>query len=169
MNSFFNTKYPTFEKWKLSLFKTENLINNNDNFITRHNCVTQVLIFFVQWKTENKNYKELLDINTINKINSLILPDSNIGNIISLSEFYNFEKDYNKKHNSIIEENNSNDVEILENNEESNELDESEDKDYDNDEESMNDESINKFNKISDNKEICYNIQNILNNFKIDN
>ena len=107
MNSFFNTKYPTFEKWKVSLFRTKEMINNNDNNISRHNYVTQVLKIFVQWNSENKNYKDLLDNSIIKKLNSLILPDSNIGNLIPISNFFNINKDYEDDQDSSILDNNS--------------------------------------------------------------
>ena len=81
--------------------------NNNDNSKTRHNYVTQVLKIFVQWNSENKNYKDLLDNSIIKKVNSLILPDSNIGNLIPISDFFNNNKDYEDAQDSYILDNNS--------------------------------------------------------------
>ena len=115
LNSFYNIKYPTFEKWKILLFRTQDIINNNDNIITRHNYLTQVLKFFVQWNIENKNHKDLLDNSTIKKLNSLIMPDSNIGNLIPFSDFFSIYKDSEDIQCSMIidknifEEYNSND------------------------------------------------------------
>ena len=111
----------------------------------------------------------MLDNSIIKKLNNLILPDSNIGNLIPISDFFNINKVYEVNKGSFIldnnsfEENNSNDSNKVDN-------DESEDKDSENkniDESNEKDKNI--YNKISDNKELCYNIiQQLLNNLKID-
>ena len=118
----------------------------------------------------------MLDNSIIKKLNNLILPDSNIGNLIPISDFFNINKVYEVNKGSFIldnnsfEENNSNDSNIVDNDEYSEENDESEDKDSENksiDESNEKDKNI--YNKISDNKELCYNIiQQLLNNLKID-
>ena len=83
------------------------MIYNNDNSKTRHNYITQVLNIFVQWNSENKNYKDLLDNSIIKKLNNLILPDSNIGNLIPISDYFNINKDYEDAQGSSILDNNS--------------------------------------------------------------
>ena len=47
LNSHFNTKFPTFEKWKYSLLETEKEINNKTNLVERRDYVTNVLLYFI--------------------------------------------------------------------------------------------------------------------------
>ena len=70
------------------VFLIEEMINNNDNSISRHNYITHSLKIFVQLKNENKNNKDLLDNNIIKKLNNIIFPNSNIGNLIPISRFF---------------------------------------------------------------------------------
>ncbi len=117
----------------------------------------------------------MLDNSIIKKLNSLILPDSNIGNLIPISDFFNINKDYeNDQDSSILDNNsikefNSNDSSIDDNDEYSDGNDEFEDNDSENkniDESNEKDKNI--YNNISDNKDLCYNIQQLLNNLNID-
>ena len=75
LNSKFQTKYPTFESWKKTIFSVENDINNKTDYIERVNFCSQIIIYFLKWNSENKNNKDLLKYDDIKIMNTLIKPD----------------------------------------------------------------------------------------------
>ena len=68
------------------------LINNNTNLLEWHDYVAQILKFFISWnKNINNDNKDLLDLNTIKRLNSILLPYKSIGSFIPLSNYINSE------------------------------------------------------------------------------
>ena len=54
--------------------------------------MAQILKFFISRnKNINNDNKDLLDLNTIKQLNSILLPDSSIGSFIPLSNYINSE------------------------------------------------------------------------------
>ena len=78
MNSLFNIKHPTFDKWKVAIWNTVKIFDKDNFEYTRADCTTQILKFFLSWNKNHKNNKDLLDSNRIKKFNSLINENSNV-------------------------------------------------------------------------------------------
>jgi len=88
LNSNFNTKFPSYDKWRTALLKTEQDINNKTEFLERFDYISQIMMFFIKFYKNNKTNKNLLLKEDIKKLTSLIRPDSSIGNIVGLSNFF---------------------------------------------------------------------------------
>ena len=88
LNSKFNTKFPSFEKWRYALINTELEINNKTEILERFDYVSKIMLFFIKWSKENKVNKTLLNNEDIKKLFSIVKPDSSIGNIVGLSNFF---------------------------------------------------------------------------------
>ena len=174
LNSHFNTKFPTFEKWKYSLLETEKEINNKTNLVERSDYVTNVLLYFIKKHKDLKISNELLTLDEITKLSSLMKSEASIGNIIPLSDFivpYNSDINIEKKDEIKSEINNdeNNCNMILENtdSENNNSSEEGSDKDS-SDDNYANNNNDNLYNKLTKDDDLSYNIQQLLNNLKLD-
>ena len=49
LNSHFNTKYPTFDKWKVTIWNTAKIFDKNNFEYCRADYTTQILKFFLSW------------------------------------------------------------------------------------------------------------------------
>ena len=171
LNSHFNNKFPTFEKWKYALINTEKEINSKLNLVERSDYVTKILLYFIKKNKDKKISNDLLTLEDITKLSSLMKPESSIGNIIPLSGFIddNFSKlvikeeikiesdiknvDNKNAENSNFENDNSSEIEC-----DSDSIDDKND----------NNSYENLYNKLSKDDDLSFNIQQLLNNLKLD-
>ena len=171
LNSKFQTKYPTFESWKKAIFSVENDINKKTDYIERVNFGSQIILYFLKWNAENKNNKDLLKYEDIKIMNTFIKPDSNIGNCISFSEFYDldFLNIDDNKDGTIQSDNGEDDIlDSLSSSEDDGELN------IENDENSISEsndnipEIKNLFKHISNENDLCYNVQKLINTINLE-
>ena len=172
LNSKLKSKYPTFINWKNAIFEIEKEVNNKTEIIERTNYISKLLLYYIDWSSKNKNNISLLTKNDIKKINSILFEGANIGGLIPISKFFNINIDKNEneiKNNNIINEDNNNIFYSDEDSEDHNS--DSEDSD-DGGEENIekNDDNINYeiFDNLSEDKDLCYNLQKFVNIYNLD-
>ena len=166
LNSNFNTKFPSYDKWRTALLKTEKDINKKTEFLERYDYISQIMIFFIKYYKNNKTNKNLLLKEDIKKLTSFIRPDSSIGNIVGLSNFF-----LSFTYNEIIEnDNGDNDEEMSEKimeDKDSNSSSNSSDSDEQECEEQENSHD-NLIANVSDDDNLSNNLIQVINHIKID-
>jgi len=166
LNNKLNCKHPTFDNWKNALIETEVEFNNKTEFISRTNYISKLLLFFIDWSSNNNSPKYLLDYDNIKKINSFLLDGTNMSSFIPLSKFFNL-TDYNNSNIYNSENDSSKNKEIIDSlgnmslsDEESSE---------DNNSEEINDNPKNLFDlyNSNENRDLYFNIQKFVNSYDL--
>ena len=60
LDSNFYTKFPSYDKRKTALIKTEKDINNKTEFLERYDYISQIMIFFIKYYENNKTNRNIL-------------------------------------------------------------------------------------------------------------
>lgn len=91
MNTHLNYKYLVFDNWKHAILKVEEAVNNNNNMkeYDSSDFRSRLFLYFIAWNNKNKTSIDLLNYDDIKKLNTILIPGSNIGNFIPFSEFFN--------------------------------------------------------------------------------
>ena len=160
LNSNLKTKYPTFDNWQKALLTVEKIINDSSNKITRYDYITKILLYYINLVKENKINKEILDIDDINRLNSIIFPETNISNLFTVSKYFNIEN----------EEFNENEyLNLKEERDESSEESSSEMKDEDTEKfkDPKNDNNKIIFDRIKEKKDFSFNLEQCVNSIDL--
>ena len=72
MNSHFNTKHLTFDKLQLAIWNNVKIFEKDTFEYIRADYTTRIIQYFLSWNKNHKNNKDLLDLNAIKKLSSLI-------------------------------------------------------------------------------------------------
>ena len=86
LNSHLNSKYPLFDEWRKAILTTEEKVNLNFEENKRVNYISKIFIFYIILVKSEKFKLELLNEDDILRLNSIILPCSNISNILTISQ-----------------------------------------------------------------------------------
>ena len=157
LNSNLKSKYPTFENWRAALLKVEDSVNNIPNVISRYDYTTKILLYYIKMEKETKNSIDILPLNDIYRLNSLIFPETNLSNLFTVSKYFNIDiceddineiMELNDDINSISSEESDNEYENIENKENL-------------DIESI--DNLNLFQRINEKKDFSFNIEKYVN------
>ena len=90
LNSHFKYKYPLFDDWRNALLHTSSLINLNKEPIDRKYIVSNILMYFMNnFKNKDILSTNLLTNEDIKKLNTFLIPGSNMRNYIAISKYFN--------------------------------------------------------------------------------
>lgn len=162
LNSYFKTKYPTFNEWRNAIVEEIEKVSIKAHEVDRKDYITKILLYLFKLFNTSKKIFKIFKLDEINKINSLIIPEHDSITITSLSQLLNLNFDINNSDNLNSNDNFDNSAEINEEEEEDDVSQDDENEDYD----LMNKEkyvlkSGNLFDKINENN------NDIFNNFRI--
>lgn len=91
MNSYFIKKYPTFNEWRnASLTEIEKNTSAKGYEIRRNDHITKILLYIFNSAKKNEEF-DIVKIDKIKKINSIILPEHDSITISPLSELLNID------------------------------------------------------------------------------
>ena len=174
LNAKLNSKYPVFNNWKNAILKVEEEVNNSVKVLDRSDYISRLFLFFISWFGNNKSKTDLLDTEDIKKLNTIILEDKNVGNHIPFSEFFNLKIDIINSGNYMENSDNKKNTDFLMSNDSDNSsdiIDEDEDHNIgiNSGDKKENDNNINIFNNFTEDKELSYNIQKYVNDYKLNN
>ena len=157
LNVKLNSKFPIFSNWKNAFLNVEKEINDRTEYIERSNNISNVLLYFIYWNKNNKNNSDLLTCEDIKKINTLMIPTSNIGNYIPFSEYFNLKKDDNiiKELINDIEE----DVYLSDNFNSDKNNNSADEENFDENISNDNIDNRNIFDNLGEEKDLSYNVQ----------
>ena len=146
------------------MLHTSSLINLNKETIDRKNIVSNILMYFMNnFKNKDIVSTNLLTNEDIKKLNTFLIPGSNMGNYITISKYFNiidndnFKDNFNINDVGDLEDDSSSSIESSEN--------EDEDNNVNNDSNSNNE---NLFDKLSHDKDFTYNLSKFINSIDLD-
>ena len=89
LNEKLNRKYPTFYNWKDTILNVEKNVNLNYNELKRMDINTKIILYYINNIEKFNKSKQLLELEDIMRLNSIVIPSSQISNIFTLNEFLN--------------------------------------------------------------------------------
>ena len=171
LNAHLNSKYPVFDNWKHAILKVEEAVNNNMKEYDRSDYISRLFLYFIAWNNKNKSNIDLLNSDDIKKLNTILIPGSNIGNLIPFSEFFNLKVNLlnnNKEGENLIDKyENSAFCEKCSSDISSDSSDEQESNDDISSEQKEDNNEYNLFNNFAKNKDLCYNVQKYVNSYNL--